>query len=131
MTPDGSTFHTHFAIIFRHIILKNLLYSHIFVNTIQIPPFLTILILTPIPSNSPEHESDPFESFNPHTSIKTIAQPKANLHSLSTYQSIPHSTPLIDNDNLDDTFTSTDSDFQILENPNYRSTSFSFSSTCC
>ena len=39
-----------------------------------------------IPSNSPQHESETsFESFNPDTSIKTIAQHKANVHFPSAY----------------------------------------------
>ena len=68
--------------------------------------------------------SQPFESFNSHTSITTnTSQLKPNSQSPITYQSLPSSTSL--NDYLDDTFNSTDSDFEMLQNPVYHSNSLS------
>ena len=67
-------------------------------------------------SNSPQSESEsetPFDSFNPHISTKSIAQTKRNLHSPPNYQNLPPSTSL--NDNLDDTFISTDSEVEMLQ----------------
>ena len=57
-----------------------------------------------ISSNSPQYEFDtPFESFNPHTSIKTIAQPKSNLNPPAIYQNLPSYIPV--NDSLGDILT--------------------------
>ena len=82
-------------------------------------------------STSPQSESEsPFDTFNPHTSIDTIAQPKSNLYSPHNYQIFPSSTS--QTDNIYDTFNSTVSDFGMLQNPIYHSNSFSSNlSTCC
>ena len=122
--PKMALHFTLIAITFCHLIPKNLVFSHISVH-IQLPPILTTRIQTPIKIlllKSPQLEFDtPFEPFNLLTSIKTIAQANSNLESLLIYQNLPSSTPLIDN--LDDTFNSTDSDFEMLQNSIYHSTS--------
>ena len=88
--PKMALHSTLIAVIFRHIIVKNILSSHISGITIQ-PPLLSNPEADSdqdIPSTSPQHESDPFEYFNPPTSFETIAHPKAKLHSPSTYHNL-------------------------------------------
>ena len=125
MAQDGSTFRIHR----NHICLYYTKEPFIF-------PYLCHYHSTPslfniydtdsyqdISSNSPQHEADnPFESFNPHSSIETIPQPKAKLHSSSTCQNLSTSTSL--NDNLDNTFDSTNYDFKMLQNTICHSISF-------
>ena len=75
-------------------------------------------------SDSLQIDSDTlFEPLSPHTSLKTNAQHKRSLHSTSTHQNFPLSSPL--NDILDKTLDSKYSDFEILKNSMYHSTSCS------
>ena len=122
--PTMALHFTLIVIIFCHVIPKNQLSSYISVITIQFRLFLTTLIQTSIKIVllTLLSESDtPLESFNPHTSNKTIALPEPNLHS-PTYQKLPSSTPL--DDSLDDTFNSTDSDFEMHQDPYCQSNCF-------
>ena len=104
-----------------HLILKNLLYLRQYHSTPSLLNNPDSASYQDIPSNSPQHESDHFEFYNPRTSIETIVKPKTNFHSPPIYQNLLPSIP--PNDNLDIIFIFSYSDFEMLQNPIYQSPS--------
>ena len=114
------------AVIFCHTIPKNLCFPYFrqyhstssLLNNHDTESYSNIL------SKLPQNDSDtPFVSFSLHTSNETIAQHEMNSRSPFNIRNLPSSVPL--NDNLDNTFDSTDSDFETPRNPIYHSTSSS------
>ena len=124
MDQNGATFHTHRNRILPYYPKETLIFPYLrqyhstpsFLSNPDKDSYQDI-------SASPQSESETlFDSFNPRTSIRAITQPKSTLYSGPHHQNLPSSTS--QNDTLDNTFNSTDSDFEMLQNPLYHSNSF-------
>ena len=125
MAQIGSTFHTH-----RNHILpyypKNLI---VFPYLRQYQPTPSLLNNPEIDSHqdihynsTPSDDTNPFEQFQPHTSINHIALLEPNSHLPPMYQNLPHSS--LSHTKFDDSSNSTDSDSEMLHKPIYHSASF-------
>ena len=125
LCPKMALFFTLIASIFCQIIPRNLIFSHISVKTILLSHFLTIMIPTPIKLFLLSHLNmnlTPLSILFIHASlIKPLHSPK-QIYILYYYRILIPSTP--PNDNLHDTFNSTESDSEMYQNPIYHSTSF-------
>ena len=125
MAQDVSTFHTHRNHILQYYPEEPIIFPYI--RQFHSTPSLLINPDTDFyqesHSNSPTPDDDnSLESFQSHTSINPVASSKSNSHLPPTYQNFP-SSPL-PHDQSDDSFNSTDTDFEMLQNPIYHSTSF-------